>query len=144
MQDRDWDSINYYNNRIEYCQDCIALDESSVGEIEERLERLEEARKRINYSKEDAWLNCSEFERKKADLDCQTFWSGAEWRSCCESMGYVLDNYRSYCRSIDRIEDSLIDEITSCRRRLADLQSDINWLEKVIYDCRGWLNKLWN
>lgn len=144
MQDRDWDSIKYYNDKIGSCEAEIEGNNTNLSVLEEKLKRLEKARKSISSLKDEAWDNKTEVSFHRSELDCQLYWTGYHKNQVSGGLGAVYDRYSSYCSDLERVEYALLAEIADCRKSISDINSEVSWLERVISDCWGWLNQLWS
>lgn len=118
------------------------LDQAEIDKknIEEKLQRLEQAKKDVNAVQRSIGSIKPEVAKKKE----QDPWKGKN-KENFESMMTDLDgNYKTYYNGVDDLYDAICDEITRLENEANDATGVIGWLQNSLNNIGNELEKLFH
>lgn len=114
--------------------------ETDKKNIEEKLQRLEQAKKDVNAVQRSIGSLKPEVAKKKE----QDLWKGKN-KETFESMMADLDgDYKTYYDGVDDLYDAICDEITRLENEANDATGVIGWLQNSLNNIGNELEKLFH
>lgn len=132
---------------ISYLQGQQRRQQSELGQvkadklaIEEKLKRLETAKKKVNSIQG----NIDTLKRNVSKEEDQEAWKGKKKEMFETNMSTLADHYRTYYNGVDSLYDAICDEITRLENEANDAGGVIGWLQNSLNSIGNELEKLFH
>lgn len=132
---------------ISYLQGQQRRQQSELGQvkadklaIEEKLKRLEIAKKKVNSIQG----NIDTLKRNVSKEEDQEAWKGKKKETFETNMSTLADHYKSYYSGVDSLYDAICDEITRLENEANDAGGVIGWLQNSLNSIGNELEKLFH
>lgn len=132
--------ISYLQGQQSRQLDELSQAKSAKLAIEEKLERLEKAKKNVNTIQG----NVGTLKRTVSKEKDQDAWKGTKKDTFETNMSALDDHYKTYYNGVDRLYDAICDEITRLENEANETGGVIGWLQNSLNSIGNELEKLFH